>query len=223
MDRRNIGATWPLLCVLVGMFILGVVSPRAWQSAIRPDPVGDASWRYDIGRSSKPHTDDVPQSDREPAPRPVPVSVARVERIDGFQSVQPSAKLASRPVEMELPRERLRDQVRRIPFPPIIRIRPVLKRAETDDARVKPGTTHIAGAVCLRATPRARDDNPINPRLVGRVPLKLLPPGDSPRPQFLLVADYVKVTALLTHPDRQRQPPESLLADHPVVHVLQPV
>ncbi|OPZ97572.1 MAG: hypothetical protein BWY71_01558 [Planctomycetes bacterium ADurb.Bin412] len=55
-----------------------------------------------------------------------------------------------------------------------------------------------------------------------RLALEFVPALDGPLFQFVITADDVEPAALALE-DRQRQPPEPFLADHPVVHVLQPV
>lgn len=106
MDRRRIGPTWPFLCVLVGMFIIGVVSPRAWKSAIRRDADSVAKWKSVPRQAPKPLTptpEDLPESKRVLVSRPLPLPVTPIERISSFEAVEPAAKLAARPIEMELP------------------------------------------------------------------------------------------------------------------------
>src|SRR4051794_39145448 len=53
--------------------------------------------------------------------------------------------------------------------------------------------------------------------------LELLPACDGPLLEFLSAADDFKRVALAADPDRQGQPPETLLGNHPVAHVLEPV
>ena len=132
----------------------------------------------------------------------------------GQQAVEPVAKLAGKG---------LTDPVGRIPGAPVVRIAAVLQRAEGDDAGVQPGAAHVGDARNGSAAVRAGDLDRIYPRAVRRVSFQLLPAGDGPLPQLVLVADDLEVTALLAFPDGQRQAPVALLGDHPVVHVAQPV
>ncbi len=54
-------------------------------------------------------------------------------------------------------------------------------------------------------------------------PSNSLPAGDRPLAELLPSADHVEGAAGGAVVDRQRQPPVALLADHPVVHVQEPV
>ena len=58
---------------------------------------------------------------------------------------------------------------------------------------------------------------------MGRVPLEDVPALDRPLVQLLAAADDLDRAAGRAVVDRQRQPPVALLADHPVVHVAEPV
>src|SRR3990170_6689235 len=56
-----------------------------------------------------------------------------------------------------------------------------------------------------------------------RVAIEALPALDRPLPELLATADDVERAARPAVVDRQRQAPVALLADHPVVHVQEPV
>src|ERR1035437_8753841 len=56
-----------------------------------------------------------------------------------------------------------------------------------------------------------------------RVPLECLPAFDRPFGQLLATADDCNLAAMGALVDRERQAPIALLADHPVVHVEEPV
>ena len=63
----------------------------------------------------------------------------------------------------------------------------------------------------------------VDERSVRGMTLEVLPTAMARCLQFVLVADHIVMPAVFAYPDRQRQSPIALLADHPVVHIAQPV
>ena len=70
---------------------------------------------------------------------------------------------------------------------------------------------------------RAGDLNGINVGAVRGVALKRLPAFDSPCCEFVLVTNDFIVAARRAFPKGQGETPVALFADHPIVHVAQPV
>ena len=142
--------------------------------------------------------------------------LARQHGSHGQHAVEPVAELAG---------EALGDQVGRIPLGPVFRIAAVAGGAEGHDARIQPRIADVGDATCCAATLRAGDPDCVNVRPVRRVAFELLPTLGGQLLQLVLRTDHVEMAALLViaNPDRQRQAVVALLADHPVVHVAQPV
>ena len=123
----------------------------------------------------------------------------------------------------ELAGEALGHEVGREPLRPEGRVLAEVHRAEGHDARVKPGVAHVGDAPDRRATGGAGDGHRVDPRTVRRVALELRPAVDGALAQLVAPADDGDRAAGGALVDRQRQAPVALLADHPVVHVAQPV
>ena len=73
------------------------------------------------------------------------------------------------------------------------------------------------------AARRAGDAHLVDPRPMRGVALERVPAADRPLVQLVAPADDLDRAARRAVVDRQRQPPVALLADHPVVHVAEPV
>ena len=130
------------------------------------------------------------------------------------QRVEPVAVLAG---------EALGDEVRRVPLLPDVGMRPVPHGGERHDAGVQPGVADVRNARDRRPALAAPDFHSIDPWPVRRVTLEVLPPRHRSRSKLLRRCDDVHVAAFRALVDRERQTPVPLLADHPVVHVAQPV
>ena len=98
-----------------------------------------------------------------------------------------------------------------------------VKRGERHDPGVQPGIADVPDAFDGTPTARAGDLHGVDPRSMGGVVFERFPALDRTGLQFLAAADHVHPAAGAAVVDRQRQPPVALLADHPVVHVAEPV
>ncbi len=123
----------------------------------------------------------------------------------------------------ELAREALGDEVGREPAFPVRRVLAEMERREGHDPGVEPGVADVADPLDRLAARRAGDRDLVDERAMRRVALEPLPAGHRPLVELLAAADDVERAARLAVVDRQRQAPVALLADHPVVHVDQPV
>ncbi len=123
----------------------------------------------------------------------------------------------------ELAREALGDEVGREPRPPVVRVLAVVQRRERHDPRVQPRVADILDPLDRCAAARARDPDRVDVGPVRAVALELLPALDGTLPELVAPADHLDRPACRAVVDRQRQPPVALLADHPVVHVAEPV
>ncbi len=130
------------------------------------------------------------------------------------QAVEPVAELAG---------EALGNPVGWIPLLPIITVNAVVHRAKADDARVQPRVAHVGDARHWFAAMVARNFHLINVGAMGGVTVEILPSSDGAFFQFCLTADDAKAAALVTFVDGQRQAVIPLFADHPIVHVSQPI
>ncbi len=130
------------------------------------------------------------------------------------QRVEPVAELAG---------EALADEVRREPPCPRVRGLPVVHRREGNDAGVQPGVPDVVDSLDRRAAPAARDLHRVDVGAVRRVPGEPVPSVDGALAQLADASDDAHRAARRAVVDRQGQPPVALLADHPVVHVQQPV
>ncbi len=129
-------------------------------------------------------------------------------------AVEPVAELAG---------EALGDEVGREPLLPVVPVVAIAEGGERHNAGVKPGIAHVLDAADLAATVGADDLHRINPRTMRSVALELFPALNRTLLQLVLTADDFEVAADSAFPDGQSQAPVPLLADHPVVHVAQPV
>ncbi len=129
------------------------------------------------------------------------------------QGIEPVAKLS---------RKTFQHQIRRYPLLPVIAVLVVLHRRIRYNPRIQPRIAHIGNPRRFLAALIALDANGVHPRPVRTVALEGLPPGNRPLLKLLAAANHVEPAAR-TFENRQRQPPEAFLADHPVAHVLQPV
>ena len=103
------------------------------------------------------------------------------------------------------------------------RVLAVVERRERHDPRVQPRIADVRIRSTGCAARRAGDRDRVDVRPVRGVALERLPARDGPLVQLVAAADDVERAARLAVVDRQRQAPVALLADHPVVHVQQPV
>ena len=124
----------------------------------------------------------------------------------------------------ELAREALGDEVGREPLRPVVR-RPRGSGASRTARCPRPATGCRRRAI--RSTGSPHDGQAIVTAStygpVRRVALERVPALDRPLVELLAPADDVERAARLAVVDRQRQAPVALLADHPVVHVQEPV
>ena len=132
----------------------------------------------------------------------------------GQQRVEPVAELAG---------ERFGDEVRREPLLPVFGIEAIAHRAHRDDARIEPRIAHVLDALDDLAALGAFDLHRVDVRPMRRMPDEFGPAFDGALFQFFARTDHFEVAAVLAIEDGQRQTPVALLADHPVVHVAQPV
>ena len=124
----------------------------------------------------------------------------------------------------ELAREALGDEVGREPARPVVRVLAVVDRRERDDPGVEPGVADVADpAAPARRSPDRRSGP--RPRTGGAAcgPRSASQPStarsrSSSRPP--MTSTVPQAAAVV---DRQGQAPVALLADHPVVHVQEPV
>ena len=124
----------------------------------------------------------------------------------------------------ELAGEALRDEVGREPLRPVVRVLAVVERARTGRSRRRAtgcrrrgsattGAPQPGQAICTAST-------------YGRCgvwPSSASQPSTARSAELLAAADHVERAAGGAVVDRQRQAPVALLADHPVVHVQEPV
>jgi hypothetical protein len=113
--------------------------------------------------------------------------------------------------------------VGRVPGPPVVAVRAIAQRAETDNASVQPGVGDIRDALHEGTTLRAGNLDGINIGPVRGMSLKRLPALDRPRCEFVLVTNDLIVAAGRAFPEGQGETPVALFADHPIVHIAQPV
>ena len=106
---------------------------------------------------------------------------------------------------------------------PVLRILAEVERRERHDPGVEPRVADVLDPLDRCAARRTGDLHGVDERPVRRVPLECLPALDSPAPELLPPADHLDRPARLAVVDRQRESPVALLADHPVVHVQEPV
>ncbi len=130
------------------------------------------------------------------------------------QRIEPVAELAGK---------RFGDEVRREPRAPVFRIEAIAQRAHRDNAGIEPRIAHVLDAFDNLAAPGALDLYRIDVRAMRRMPHEFGPAFNGAFFQFFARADHIEVAAVLAIVDRQRQAVVALLADHPVVHVAQPV
>ena len=132
MDRQRFEPIWPFLSILVGLFILSVVSPRTWQRAIRDETAAATDSAVD-GLASRGSLHSLPDlatalgeihplgsvtnkidtqtAQTESAVEPRPSLALAAERISQFEAIQPAPKLASRPLELDWPQAQPLDPV----------------------------------------------------------------------------------------------------------------
>ena len=123
----------------------------------------------------------------------------------------------------ELPGEALGNPVGGEPLAPVVLVVAVLDGGERDNARVQPRVAHILDAAHRHIALVAADFHRIDPGAVRRVALELVPALDGALLQFGLAADDIEPVAVAALVDGQREAVVSLLGNHPVVHVPQPV
>ncbi len=142
--------------------------------------------------------------------------LAREHRAHGEERIEPVA---------ELTREALDHEVRREPLLEVGGVGVEVDRAEGDDARVEPRVADVGHAAHGGAAVGAGELDRVDEGTVGRVAGEHVEAAHRPLVQLLLAADDIEVLTVfaLADPDRQGQPPEALLRDHPVAHVLEPV
>ena len=154
------------------------------------------------------------------------VSEQRFERRNPFhhgahrqQCIEPISELA---------REALRHEIGWNPVGPVPAVGSIPSGGERDDTGVKPGVPDVGNPLGGCPAVAAGDEHGVHPRTVGavgcrRVAHELVPAGSRSGLELLPAADDVEPAAGPAFPDGQRQPPVTLLADHPVTHVPQPV
>ena len=130
------------------------------------------------------------------------------------QRVEPVAELA---------REALGDEVGREPLPPVRRVLAEVHRGERHDPGVEPGVPHVADALHGSPAARARHLHRVDVRSMRGVSLEQLPALHGAPAQLLAPPHHGHRPAGRAVVDRKGQPPVALLADHPVVHVQEPV
>jgi len=130
------------------------------------------------------------------------------------QAIEPVAELA---------REGLADPVRREPPLPVGLVGAIVQRREGHHPGIQPGVAYVLDTAHLGATFGTTDLDCVHVRAVRRVTLENVPARHGTRLELVLVLDHLIVIARVALPDGQRQPPVAFLADHPVVHVTQPV
>ena len=108
-------------------------------------------------------------------------------------------------------------------LPPVLRVLPVMQGRERHDPGVEPRIADVADPLDRRAAPGTGDLDRVDVGPVRRVALELLPALDGALLEFVAATDDLDSPAGRAVVDRQREPPVALLADHPVVHVAQPV
>src|SRR5205823_2523389 len=99
----------------------------------------------------------------------------------------------------------------------------VAHRRIRHDAGVEPGIADVWDARHQVARLRIADLELIDPRPMRTVALEVLPALDGAFLQLLARADHLELARDIIDPDRQGETPETLLRDHPVAHVLEPV
>ena len=139
--------------------------------------------------------------------------LAAQHRAHGQQRVEPVAELAG---------EALGHEVGREPALPELGVFTVVQGRERHDPGVQPRVAHVSDAGHGPAAARAADLHRVHVRPVRGVALEFLPALDRQLGQLFAAANHGHDAALAVV-DRQRQAPVALLADHPVVHVQQPV
>jgi len=115
MERARFEPTWPFLCVLIGLFVLSALSPRAWQRAMEDRPTGPTLATAAMLSPEEEEPDPLPDEGLDVtllASSPLPAAEAEwtvaektplevaVEPIGRFEFVEPAPKLASRVVEL---------------------------------------------------------------------------------------------------------------------------
>ena len=108
------------------------------------------------------------------------------------------------------------------PLAPVVAVVPVAQRGEWHDAGVQPWVAHVLYARDPLAALAALDPDRVYPGAVRGVAFELLHTLYRALGQLGLAADHLEVAALALE-DGQRQPPVTLLGDHPIVHVAKPV
>ena len=102
----------------------------------------------------------------------------------------------------------------------------VAHRAERHDARIEPRIADVGDAahpLAFFAGCLAFDDDTVDPRTVRRIACEIAPAFDRSFFQFGKGTHHFEVRWIFfVNPNGQGEPPESLLADHPVAHVGQP-
>src|SRR5215213_2923742 len=98
-----------------------------------------------------------------------------------------------------------------------------MQRRERHDPRVQPGIADVRDAPDRLATARAANGHLIDIRPVRGMPVEPIPTVERPLLEVGEPADYVERAAALAVVDREREAPIALLADHPVVHVQEPI
>ena len=106
---------------------------------------------------------------------------------------------------------------------PVVGVLAEVERRERHDPGVEPRVADVLDPLDRRAAARAGDPDRVDVRPVRRVALERVPALDRPLAQLLAAADDLDRAARAAVVDRQRQAPVALLADHPVVHVAEPV
>jgi hypothetical protein len=140
--------------------------------------------------------------------------LAAEDRRHGEHRVEPVAELAG---------EALSDEVGREPLPPVIGILAVVERRERHDPGIEPRVADVADPLHRRAATGAGDLDGVDVGPVRGVPLELIPSLDGTLLELIATADDLDPTARRAVIDRQSEAPVALLADHPVVHVVEPV
>ena len=106
---------------------------------------------------------------------------------------------------------------------PVVGVLAEVERRERDDPGVEPRVADVLDPLDRRAAARTGDPDRVDVRPVRGVALERLPALDRALVELLAAADDLDRAARRAVVDRQRQAPVALLADHPVVHVAQPV
>src|SRR5205814_10279640 len=91
------------------------------------------------------------------------------------------------------------------------------------DPRVQPGIADVPDPLHDLAARRTGDRHLVDERPMRRMAFEAVPTVDRPLAKLLAAADHLERPARFAVVDRQGQAPVALLADHPVVHVHEPV